>query len=82
MKKIYHPLTQDQRYKLESYLEVGKSQCEISVLLGFHKSTTSLEIARNDPKRGIGAKVYNANNAQTKTDIRHQTKEQLKIEMV
>ena len=74
MKKVYHQLTQDQRYKLESYLEVGKSQSEISVLLGFHKSTISREIARNVPKRGIGAKVYNAHNAQTKTDIRHQQK--------
>ena len=50
MKKVYHQLTQDQRYKLESYLEVGKSQSEISVLLGFHKSTISREIARNVQK--------------------------------
>ena len=39
MKKIYHQLTPEQRYKLESYLEAGKTQTEISVLLGFHKST-------------------------------------------
>ena len=74
MKKIYHQLTPEQRYKLESYLEAGKTQTDISVLLGFHKSTISREIARNVPKKGIGANVYNAHKAQTKTNIRHQLK--------
>lgn len=75
MKKIYHQLTREQRYKLESYLEAGKNQSQISLLLGFHRSTISREIARNVAKRGVGAKVYSADNAQKKTDIRHHLKQ-------
>ena len=75
MKKIYHQLTREQRYKLESYLEAGKNQSQISLLLGFHRSTISREIARNVAKRGIGAKVYSADKAQTKTDKRHHLKQ-------
>ena len=75
MKKIYHQLTREQRYKLESYLEAGKNQSQISLLLGFHRSTISREIARNVAKRGVGAKIYNADNAQKKTDIRHHLKQ-------
>jgi IS30 family transposase len=75
MKKIYHQLTREQRYKLESYLEAGKNQSQISLLLGFHRSTISREIARNVAKRGVGTKVYNADNAQKKTDIRDHLKQ-------
>ncbi len=75
MKKIYHQLTREQRYKLESYLEAGKNQSQILLLLGFHRSTISREIARNVAKRGVGAKVYNADNAQKNTDIRHHLKQ-------
>ena len=75
MEKIYHQLTREQRYKLESYLEAGKNQSQISLLLGFHRSTISREIARNVAKRGVGAKIYNADNAQKKTDIRHHLKQ-------
>lgn len=60
-----------QRYKIEAYLESGKSQSEISILLGVHKSTVSRELSRNVPKRGFGAKVYRADKAQLKTEKRH-----------
>ena len=74
MSERYYQLTQEQRYKLEAYLESGKNQTQIAGLLGVHKSTISRELCRNVPKRGTGAKIYNASNAQVKTDTRHQVK--------
>lgn len=74
MKERYYQLTQEQRYKLEAYLEAGKNQTQIAVLLGFNKSTIIRELCRNVPKRGTGAKIYNAIKAQIKTDNRHQVK--------
>ena len=68
MTKKYNQLTLSQRYKIEAYLESGKSQSEISILLGVHKSTISRELSRNVPKRGFGAKVYQADKAQLKTE--------------
>ena len=75
MKKIHHQLTRELRYKLESYLKARKNQSQISLLLGFHRSTISREIARNVAKRGIGAKVYSAVKAQTKSDKRNHLKQ-------
>lgn len=60
-----------QRYKIEAYLESGKSQSETAISVGVHKSTISRELARNVPKRGFGAKVYRADRAQSKTEKRH-----------
>lgn len=74
MSERYHQLTQEQRYKLEAYLELGKNQTQIAGLLGVHKSTISRELSRNVPKRGTGAKIYNAVNAQVKTEVRHHDK--------
>ncbi len=74
MKERYSQLTQEQRYKLEAYLEAGKNQTQIADLLGVNKSTISRELSRNVPKRGFGAKTYNAVNAQVKTDARHHDK--------
>lgn len=74
MSERYYQLTQEQRYKLEAYLESGKNQTQIAGLLGVHKSTISRELCRNIPKRGTGAKIYNAGNAQVKTDNRHHVK--------
>jgi len=71
MTKKYCQLTQEQRYKIEAYLEAGKNQTEISYLLNVHKSTISRELSRNVPKRGIGAKKYIASKAQLKTEQRH-----------
>lgn len=71
MTKIYLQLTLAQRYKIEAYYNDGKSQTEIANLLLVNKSTISRELSRNIPKRGIGAKVYLALKAQTKTNNRH-----------
>lgn len=49
MSERYYQLTQEQRYKLEAYLESGKNQTQIAGLLGVHKSTISRELCRNVP---------------------------------
>lgn len=74
MSERYYQLTQEQRYKLEAYLESGKNQTQIAGLLGVNKSTISRELSRNIPKRGFGSKIYNAFNAQIKTEVRHHDK--------
>lgn len=74
MTKKYNQLNQEQRYKIEAYLEAGKSRTEIAALLGVHKSTIGRELRRNIPKRGRGAKIYNAGKANDKTKKRHAEK--------
>ncbi len=73
-KNRYYQLTQEQRYKIEAYCESGKTQTEIALKLGVNKSTISRELKRNVAKRGLGAKIYSAMNAQSKTELRHQKK--------
>jgi transposase, IS30 family len=70
----YKQLGQEQRYVIAQLLKQGKSQKEIGILLGYHKSTISRELKRNIPKRGRGAKVYNPELAQLKTERRHNEK--------
>jgi IS30 family transposase len=74
MTKKYNQLTLRQRYKIEAYIEAGNSQTQIALLLGVHKSTISRELKRNIPKRGVGAKIYNAIKAHSKTEVRHSAK--------
>ncbi len=74
MTKKYSQLNLVQRYKIEAHVNTGKSLTEIALLIGVDKSTVSRELQRNIPKRGLGAKVYNAFNAQVKTEKRHQEK--------
>ena len=74
MSDRYFQLTKEQGYKLEAYLESGKNQPQIASLLEVHKSTISIELCRNVPKKGIGAKIYNVSNAQVKTNTKHQDK--------
>ncbi len=74
MTKKYNQLVPEQRYKIAALLEVGICKSEIARIVGVHKSTISRETRRNVPKRGIGAKVYDAEKAQQKTDLRHSTK--------
>jgi transposase, IS30 family len=88
MSNSYYQLTLAQRYKIEAYLESGKSQTEIAKLIGVNKSTISRELKRNTPQRGKGAKMYVASKAQCKTIKRHTQKhkqcsfsEPLKIEV-
>lgn len=73
-KNRYYQLTQEQRYKLEVYFNMGKNQTAIALLLGVNKSTISRELKRNIPQRGCGSKIYSSKKAQDKTQIRHQEK--------
>lgn len=74
MTKKYNQLNLEQRYKIETLKKVGKTLTEIADFIGVHKSTISRELARNVPKRGIGAKVYVAIRAEQKTRFRHKLK--------
>ncbi len=69
MKKSH--LTLEQRYQIQAYLEVGKSQSEISLLIVKDKSVVCRELKRNRNSKG----KYRANQAQSISDIR---KERLK----
>jgi IS30 family transposase len=74
MTKKYNQLTLVQRYQIEALHQAGMNQSNIALNIGVHKSTVSRELKRNVPKRGIGAKIYNASKAQSKTDLRHALK--------
>lgn len=69
MKKSH--LTLEQRYQIQAYLEVGKNQSAISLLLGKDKSVISRELKRNRNSKG----KYRANQAHSISEIR---KERLK----
>lgn len=75
MTKIYSQLTLEQRYQIEALKNAGHNQTDVAKIVGVHKSTISREYKRNISKRGSGAKVYNAEKAQKKTQIRHLEKE-------
>jgi IS30 family transposase len=70
----YKQLGQEQRYVIDRLLRQGKRQKEIADVLGCDKSTISRELNRNTPKRGRGAKEYNPERAQVKTERRHREK--------
>ena len=74
MTKNYFLLALVQRYQIEVLSLIGHSQTFIADIIGVNKSTVSQELKRNVPKRGIGAKVYKADDAQQKTEIRHKEK--------
>ena len=74
MTKNYFQLTLAQRYQIEALKTVGHSQSSIAKIIGVNKSTVCRELQRNVPKRGTGAKIYRAENAQVKTDNRHKIK--------
>lgn len=74
MTKNYSQLTLGQRYQIEVLKAAGHNQSSIAKMIGFNKSTISRELSRNVPKRGIGAKNYNASKTQNKTDTRHKVK--------
>lgn len=75
MTKKYIQLTPEQRYQIQALLSIGTSKILIAQTIGKHKSTIYRELKRNVPKRGKGAKIYCAKNAQKKTDLRHDSKE-------
>ncbi|MFM7106265.1 MAG: helix-turn-helix domain-containing protein [Flavobacteriales bacterium] len=59
---------------MDRLIKQGKTQKQIAEALGCHKSTVSREISRNTPRRGKGAKQYDPEKAQIKTDRRHRDK--------
>lgn len=71
MTKKFNQLNQEQRYKIEVLVKAGKSQSEIALAIGVHKSTVSRELRRNTPQRGVGAKVYDGCKAHQKARQRH-----------
>jgi IS30 family transposase len=74
MTKKYFQLTLEQRYKIESLKTAGLRQTEIAKIIGVNKSTVCREFKRNIPLRGFGAKLYVAQKAQKKTNLRHYEK--------
>ena len=74
MTKKYIQLTPEQRYQIEALLSVRTTKTLIASIIGVDRSTVYRELKRNVSKRGIGAKIYTAKNAQKKTDVRHVTK--------
>ena len=75
MTKNYSQLTLEQRYQIEALKNAGHNQSDVAKIVGVDKSTVSREYKRNIPKRGVGAKIYKAEKAQKKTQIRHGQKE-------
>lgn len=78
MTKKYNQLTLEQRYKIEALIGAEMTQTAIAEIIGVHKCTISREIKRNAPKRGQGAKIYVAINADDKTSHRHKSKNKCK----
>ena len=74
MTKKYLQLTLEQRYQIESLKKAGLNQTAIAKIIGVDKSTVCREFKRNIPLRGSGAKLYVAEKAQKKTDLRHYQK--------
>ena len=74
MTKNYIQLTPEQRYQIEALLRAGLSKTLVATTIGVNRSTIYRELQRNVSKRGKGAKIYCAKNAQQKTTIRHGNK--------
>lgn len=66
MSKVYHHLTQEQRYKLEALLKAGLRKTLIASQLGIDRSTLYRELSRNKKKRG----TYHGTFAQELSDER------------
>lgn len=52
MSKVYHHLTQEQRYKLEALVKAGLKKSQVATQLGVDRSTVYRELKRNKSKRG------------------------------
>lgn len=74
MTKKYFQLTLEQRYQIEALKNAGLGQSAIAKIVEVNKSTICREFKRNIPLRGLGAKLYVAEKAQKKTDLRHYEK--------
>lgn len=72
--KKYNQLSLEQRYQIQALLVADVTYTSIAQIIGVNKSTISRELKRNVPKRGYGAKEYNAEKAWKKTQARHRSK--------
>jgi IS30 family transposase len=77
MSKKYTHLSLVQRYQIEAFIKAGMKQKWIAAELRVDPSTISRELRRNTAQRGRTAGSYLANNAQRRTDQRHQIKPKL-----
>ena len=50
--RIYHQLTQEQRYQIYALKKTDHSLAEMATVIGVHRSTVSRELRRNRGKRG------------------------------
>jgi IS30 family transposase len=64
-------LTQEERYKISTLLELGIEKKEIAIRLGRNRTTIYRELKRNSDQRNGN---YEANLAQRKSDKRHKEK--------
>ena len=86
----YTHLTQDERYQIYAYKQIGKSQTDIAEKLGRDKSTISREIKRNTGGRGYRPKqaqekaqdrLQNANKAiKMTTDVINKIEDMIKLD--
>ena len=70
----FKQLSLEQRYQINALLKAKLNQTEIATILQVHKSTISRELRRNIPQRGRGAKEYEPEKANKKTQTRHKLK--------
>lgn len=70
----YKQLSLEQRYQIEAYMKLGKTQTEIAQLIGVHRSTISREFKRNIGLRGKHCGVYRGTAAHQKARQRHYSK--------
>jgi IS30 family transposase len=74
MSQKYTQLSLAQRYQIQAFLKAGMKQKRIAQEIGVHASTVSRELSRNIAQRGRTAGEYLAENAQRKTERRHELK--------
>jgi IS30 family transposase len=70
----YKQITQVERHQIKILLDSKFSPSDIAKKLNRAPCTITREIHRNTPKRGRGSGIYNADRAQIKAKIRHETK--------
>lgn len=70
----FSQLSETERAGIEVLLQAGKSKRYIAEQLGRHISTIYRELSRNTAKRGSAAKVYKADRAHHKAELRHKLK--------
>lgn len=74
----YTHITKEQRFKIQSWLEIGMNQKDIAEYLGKDKSSLSREIKRNTFKTGYNAKRADKFNRDRRKAGKRQTKKLVK----